>query len=99
MKKAPKLLTKREISSFAKKHSEWTLNKKETEIKREFEMTDYISGLIFMARIAVHAEIANHHPDMQLSYGAVKVTLSTHDSKGLTKLDVVLAGKIDKLYK
>ena len=97
MKQAPKVLSKRELAAFVKKHPEWQLNKRHTEIKREFVMPDYITGLVFMARVAVHAEIANHHPDMTLSYGRVKVTLSTHDSKGLTKLDTTLAGKIDKL--
>ena len=52
-------------------------------------------GLAFVAKVAVHAEVMNHHPDIELSYGKVKVKLSTHDAKGLTTLDFELAKRID----
>ena len=94
-----KPLTGRERAGFSKKHPEWKLTKKETEIQRTFLFDDYIAGLVFMARISVHAEVLGHHPDMTLSYGKVKVVLSTHDIKALSKKDVLLAGKIDNLYK
>ena len=99
MAKNVKLLSKRELKSFLKKHSDWKVNKRETEISRVFDFTDYIQGLIFIARVSVHAEVHKHHPDMTLSYGKVAVKLKTHDVKGLTKLDTALAGKIDTLYK
>ena len=93
----PKLLTKRELASWSKKNPQWTLNKKATELKRVIEMPDYVTGLVFIARVAVHAEIQNHHPDMTLSHGQVSIKTTTHDSKGLTKKDITMAGKIDKL--
>jgi len=43
------------------------------------------------------AEEADHHPDLEVSYGMVDVTLTTHDLKGLTEADFLLAQKIDQM--
>lgn len=99
MANAPKKLTSKEINRFLKKNPDWKVNKRETHLSKTFSFSDYVQGLIFIARISVHAEVTNHHPDLTLSYGKVKVEMSTHEVKGLTKRDIELAGKIDKLYK
>lgn len=91
------LLTKRELQSLLKKYPAWSVNKKETELSQTFTCKDYISGLVFIARIAVHAEMLNHHPDIEFSYGKVKVKLSTHQLKGLTKVDAALLERVEKL--
>lgn len=91
------LLTKRELQSLLKKYPDWSVNKRETELSRTFTFSDYIAGLVFIARIAVHAEMLNHHPDIEFSYGKVKVKLSTHSFKGLTKVDAALLERIDAL--
>lgn len=57
----------------------------------------YVVAFTFVARIVVHAEVMGHHPDIELSYGKVRVKLSTHDVKGLTNADFALAKKIDYL--
>lgn len=77
--------------------SGWQLNKKQTELSKSFSFPSFITGLAFIAKIAVHAEILNHHPLIELSYGVVKVTLKTHEANGLTKLDFDLAKRIDNL--
>lgn len=92
-----KKLTSSEIGKKLSKISEWTVNQKETELSKTFIVTDFINGLAFVAKIAVHAEVMNHHPDIELSYGKVRVTLSTHDADGLTISDFDLAKKIDGL--
>lgn len=75
----------------------WKLTRNETQLQATFAQPDYISGLVFIARIAVHAEIAQHHPDISYTYHAVKVSLTTHDVKGLTAKDIALADTITKL--
>ena len=40
-------------------------------------------------------ETANHHPDIDIRYDKVTLTLSTHDAGGLTEKDVELAARID----
>ena len=98
MRKKRVLLNKREIASVLKKHEGWSVNSKETQLSKTYTFSNYIEGLIFIARISVHAEILKHHPDIEFSYGKVKVKLSTHDLKGLTGVDVALLERIEKLY-
>jgi len=97
MASIPKLLKKVDIEKKHKKIPDWSLNSKQTEISRVFPASSFITGLSFIAKITVHAEIMSHHPTVELSYGHVKVKISTHDVKGLTKLDFELAEKIDKI--
>jgi 4a-hydroxytetrahydrobiopterin dehydratase len=90
-----KILTSKVIEKKLKSLSQWQINKKGTELSRVFDTHTFLAGLALTAKIAVHAEILNHHPDVELSYGQVKVKLSTHDVEGLTNLDFELAKKID----
>ena len=76
---------------------EWSVNSAGTQISRTFVMGSFVSGLAFVAKIAVHAEVLEHHPDIELTYSRVKVKLSTHDAKGLTALDFDLAKRIDEI--
>lgn len=92
-------LSERELKRFLKKCPEWKINKRASVLTTDFTFDDYIKGLIFVARVSVHAEVAKHHPDLTLSYGKVKVSLTTHDLKTLSKLDTDLATKITGLYK
>ena len=50
-----------------------------------------------MDRVAVAADAADHHPDVDIRYTTVKMSLSTHSAGGLTKKDLALAAEIDKL--
>lgn len=91
------LLTKKEVRAFTKEFTGWTLNKRATEIQRVYAVEKYIDGLVLIARIAVHAEVLGHHPVIEFTFGRVKVKLSTHDLGGLTKLDVLLAERIERI--
>jgi 4a-hydroxytetrahydrobiopterin dehydratase len=48
--------------------------------------------------VAVFAEKANHHPDIDIRWNKVTLRLSTHSEGGLTAEDVELAGRFDTLY-
>jgi 4a-hydroxytetrahydrobiopterin dehydratase len=48
-----------------------------------------------MARVAVVAEKADHHPEWFNVYNRVEVRLTTHDAGGLSQRDVALARVID----
>lgn len=96
--RAKKVLTKKQLDTALTNLSEWKPNAKQSFLKATFSQPDYITGLVFMARIAVHAELLQHHPDVTLSYKSVTVKLSTHEVKGITKLDIALAERISKLY-
>jgi len=49
----------------------------------------------FVVRVAFEAEAANHHPDLDIRYSKVQVTLSTHSEGGVTEKDVALARAIN----
>jgi 4a-hydroxytetrahydrobiopterin dehydratase len=39
----------------------------------------------------------NHHPDIDIRYNKIRLTLTTHDEGGLTMKDFRLATKIDRI--
>jgi 4a-hydroxytetrahydrobiopterin dehydratase len=49
-----------------------------------------------MTRVAMAAEIADHHPEWTNVYNKVEVVLSTHDAGGLTEKDISLARRMDR---
>lgn len=92
-----KKLRESDIVKKFSKISEWNLNAKQTELSKTFLFASFMHGFAFVAKVAVHAEVMGHHPDIELSYGKVKIKLTTHDVKGLTSADFDLAKKIDGL--
>ncbi|MGN6312065.1 MAG: 4a-hydroxytetrahydrobiopterin dehydratase [Xanthobacteraceae bacterium] len=60
-------------------------------ISRTFVFKDFNEAFGFMARVAVAAEKADHHPEWRNVYKTVEVTLSTHDAGGVTARDIDLA--------
>src|SRR6516165_4000967 len=66
-------------------------------ISKKFVFKDFSEAFGFMARAALVAEKLDHHPEWSNVYKTVDVTLSTHDTGGLTELDVRLAEAMDKL--
>ncbi len=63
-----------------------------------FVAPSFAGGGALTAAIAAAADAADHHPDLELHYpGRVTVTLSTHDTNGLTDADVALAIEISAL--
>ena len=68
--------------------------KRGDSIRREFEFEDFAGAMRFVNRVAKLAEKANHHPDIDIRWNKVTLTLSTHDAGGLTQKDFDLAGQI-----
>nr|WP_295888226.1 4a-hydroxytetrahydrobiopterin dehydratase [uncultured Devosia sp.] len=66
-------------------------------ISRVFKFKDFSEAFAFMARVALAAEKAGHHPDWSNSYNKVTIGLSTHDAGGLSDKDIALARAIDRL--
>ena len=66
-------------------------------ITRKFTFANFIDAFGFMTRVALIAEKMDHHPEWFNVYRTVEITLSTHDSGGLTEKDIKLAKEIDEL--
>jgi 4a-hydroxytetrahydrobiopterin dehydratase len=66
-------------------------------IARTFQFKDFAAAIVFVNSVARLAEEARHHPDIDVRWNAVTLTLTTHDAGGLTERDFALAASIDAL--
>lgn len=69
----------------------WQINEAGTAITKTFKFKDFNAAFGWMSRVALMAEKMNHHPDWLNVWNRVDVTLSTHDSGGVTEKDILLA--------
>ena len=67
------------------------------ELIATVKLHDFAAALRFVNQVGAAAEAANHHPDIDIRWNTVHLTLTTHDSGGLTLLDLALAAAIDRL--
>jgi 4a-hydroxytetrahydrobiopterin dehydratase len=75
--------------------SDW--KKRGATITRTFEFKDFPAAIKFVNAVAKLAEKAGHHPDIDIRWNKVTLTLTTHDAGGLTDRDFSLARKFDQL--
>ena len=61
------------------------------------KLHDFAAALAFVNAVGAAAEAANHHPDIDIRWKTVRLVLTTHDSGGITLLDLALAGVVDRL--
>jgi 4a-hydroxytetrahydrobiopterin dehydratase len=66
-------------------------------LRRELRFRNFRDAFGFVARLALLAESEGHHPDIELGWGRVAVTLTTHAAGGLTDNDFILAARLDRL--
>lgn len=69
----------------------------EHHLEKEFRFKNFKDALAFTNKVGALAESENHHPDIQLSWGKVKIVTWTHKAFGLTENDFILAAKIDEI--
>lgn len=89
------LLTDSEIEARLAERSGW--ERSGDAIVKVFERGDFVGSVKFIDSLLEPAEAMNHHPDLEISWDKVKVTLSSHSQGGLTAADFELATKIDSL--
>jgi 4a-hydroxytetrahydrobiopterin dehydratase len=67
------------------------------ELVKTFRFPNFLRAVGFVNDLTPVAEAEGHHPDLEVSWGRVRVRLCTHTARGLTENDFVLAAKIDRL--
>lgn len=67
------------------------------QIEKEVTLSDFRAAMAFVNQVADIAERLDHHPDISISWNRVGLSVSTHDSGGLTALDFELARAVDAL--
>lgn len=88
-------LTDEQIATAIKSLSAWKL--RGNEITKTYEMRDFVRAMGFVNSVALLAEKANHHPDIDIRWNKITLSLSTHSEGGLTEKDFKLANEIEKL--
>jgi 4a-hydroxytetrahydrobiopterin dehydratase len=76
---------------------EWTFDAQAGGIRRTLRFADFAEAFGFMARVAIVAEKADHHPEWFNVYNRVEILLTTHDAGGLSQRDIDLARNIDAM--
>lgn len=66
-------------------------------IGKTFSNDDFVGSVEFVKSVVTPAEDMGHHPDLEISWDKVKVSITNHAAGGLTKADFELAGRIDAL--
>lgn len=66
-------------------------------LTKTFTFPTFAGGIAFVQRVAVAADAADHHPDIDIRYTKIVFTLSTHDAGGITASDLALATAIEGL--
>jgi 4a-hydroxytetrahydrobiopterin dehydratase len=67
----------------------------EHHLEKQYKLKNFVEALELVNRIGAIAEQQNHHPDIELAWGRVKVTIWTHKINGLTESDFIFAAKCD----
>lgn len=76
---------------------EWDYDETRDAITRRFVFADFSEAFGFMARVALAAEKADHHPEWTNVWNRVDILLTTHDAGGLSARDVAMAQAIDAI--
>ncbi len=90
------LLSETEIESRLAALSEW--RQTGGAIRRAYECGDFVGSVNFVKSMVGPAEALGHHPDLEVSWDKVTVTISTHSEGGLTAVDFELAAELDAIY-
>ncbi len=88
------LLTDSEIAAGLADLGGW--NREGNALRRTFGFAGFPEAVAFVDRLVEPAEELDHHPDVDLRYNRVIVTLSTHSAGGITALDLELARRISR---
>jgi 4a-hydroxytetrahydrobiopterin dehydratase len=73
-------------------------SKRAQTILRTFKFEGFLKGIDFVNRIAAKAQKMNHHPDIDVRFDQVRLTLTTHDEGGITEKEFSLAKQCDEVF-
>ena len=88
-------LSDSEIEARLAEHSGW--ERAGDAIRKSFRRGDFVGSVEFARMLVEPAEAMGHHPDLEISWDTVTVSISTHSEGGVTAADFELAAKIDSL--
>ena len=75
----------------------WSFEDGGKALVRTLKFKDFSEAFGFLARIALHAEKADHHPEFTNVWNRVDFRLTSHDAGCVTERDIKLAEAINAL--
>jgi 4a-hydroxytetrahydrobiopterin dehydratase len=87
-------LNEGQIKAVLAAQPEWTLA--DGALTREWVFKDFVEAMSFVNRVASLAEEVGHHPDIDIRYNRVRLSLISHDSGGITERDAALVTRLSK---
>lgn len=88
-------LNEAEVKSSLDKLNDWSVV--DGMLRKTFRFKGFMNGIAFVNEVATVAEEMDHHPDINIRFGLITISLTTHGSQGLTALDFEQAARLDKL--
>jgi len=93
----PPLLAGELRAQYEQLEHDWVLHD-EHHLEKEYKFKNFQQALDFVNKVGAIAEAQGHHPDIELGWGRVKVTIYTHKINGLTESDFIFAAKTEKAW-
>ncbi len=81
------------VKAWLKERDGW--KQKSKSIIKTYKFESFRNCIVFVNRVATLADEKDHHPDIDIRYDQVTITLSTHSAGGLTEKDLELAKAVD----
>jgi 4a-hydroxytetrahydrobiopterin dehydratase len=91
--RATQKLNTESIRGWLRSRKGW--KRRSNKLTKDFEFPSFRDSIVFVNRVASLADTYDHHPDIDVRYDTVTLTLSTHDAGGITEKDLDLAEQID----
>ena len=83
------------IQALLREQHGWQHLPDQAAIRRSYQFPSFAAAIRFVGFVAQLAEDDDHHPDIDIRYNRVTLTLSTHSAGGVTEKDFALARQID----
>lgn len=91
-------LTDEERAEALDRLDEWDYDEARDAITRQLLFTDFSECFAFMTRVAMLAEVQDHHPEWANVWNRLDILLTTHDAGGLSVRDIRMAEAIDAMF-
>jgi len=89
-------LTHEQIAQLLPQVLGWEVER-DHHLVKSFTFVNFKRALDFVTLVGAIADEQNHHPDICLAWGKVRIEIWTHKINGLTESDFVFAAKVDQL--
>jgi len=89
------ILNPDELNAALEPLNDWAVNDK--TIIKQLKFENFATALEFVNKVGAIAERHDHHPDITFGWGYAEISLTTHDSGGITASDITVAKEIDEI--